>query len=136
MNQAVPIDAEILDLRTSRDDELLEEIYDGLYQRGFPFEEEREDLDFWRENLWEPKPGSVVVHFFVAGRRLADRQARDVAGFIGSEYYPDSRAGFVTYIAVEPRWRGRGIGRDLMDAAMRALANDARTAGGKLRAVF
>jgi GNAT superfamily N-acetyltransferase len=127
---------EIIDLRTSRDEELLEEIYDGLYKRSFPFEEEREDLEFWRQNLWEPTAGSLVVHFLVAGHGLGDGQSRQIAGFLGSEYYPESRVGLVTYIAASPEWRGRGIGRALLDAGFRALENDASAAGGQLRAVF
>jgi hypothetical protein len=127
---------EIVDLRTSRDEELLEEIYEGLYKRSFPFEEEREDLEFWRRNLWEPRPDSLVVHFLVAGRGLRDGRSREIAGFIGSEYYPESRVGLVTYIAAAPEWRGRGVGRELLDAGFRALENDARTVGGQLHAVF
>ena len=127
---------EIVDLRTSRDEKLLEEICSGLYEQSFPFEEEREDLGFWRENLWDSRPGSLVVHFLVAGRELRDDRGREVVGFIGTEYYPESRVGLITYIAVAPEWRGRGVGRELMDAAFRALANDARAAARKLRAVF
>jgi GNAT superfamily N-acetyltransferase len=127
---------EIVDLRETRDENLLKEIYGGLYERSFPDDDEREDLDFWRENLWDAKPGSLVVHFLVAGHALGDPAARRVAGFIGSEYYPRSRVGLVTYIGVDPDWREGGIGRVLMDAAYRALASDARAAGTSLRAVF
>jgi GNAT superfamily N-acetyltransferase len=134
---AVPAEQlEIVDLRTSRDSELLDAIYHGLYRRSFPFEEEREDLDFWRRNLWEPEPGSLVVHFLVAGREIHSRDSRAIAGFVGTEYYPESSVGLVTYIASAPEWRGRGAGRALLEAAVKELEEDARATSVTLRAVF
>jgi hypothetical protein len=42
----------------------------------------------------------------------------------------------LTYVAVEPRWRRRGVCRQLFQAALAALRRDAHTEGQDLQAVF
>jgi len=44
-----------------------------------------------------------------------------IAGGIVHEHYPRSRCGFVTYMVVDPRWRGQGLGRELQAGAVATL---------------
>src|SRR5207237_10830639 len=68
---------EIVDLRASRDDPLLEEVYEGLYSEAFPVSEEREDLDALRTGLWGDDERAPVSHFLVG--RLEEQ-------FVGLEH--------------------------------------------------
>lgn len=52
---------------------------------------------------------------------LAIDDANDIVGGITSELYPVSRCGLVTYMVVAPHARDRGLGRQLLDEAARAL---------------
>ncbi len=123
-----PAELELVDLREHPDERLLTAIHDGLYTRSFPRPEEREDLASLRNALWgEGTTASPVSHFVVA--RAGD--APDgVAGFIACEYYPRSRCGLISYVAVEPGMRGRGLSRALLDRAIATLRADAEPGGG------
>jgi hypothetical protein len=71
-----------------------------------------------------------VTHFVVA------RAGREVLGLIVCEYYPRSRSGLVSYVAVAEAARGRGLGRRLVDRAVALLRRDAEAAAAKLVTVF
>src|SRR4051794_38442294 len=81
-----------VDLHERQDDALLREVYDGLYRTSFPRVEERESLE-----------GLAAGHVIVA--RADDGT---VEGFAAAEYYPRSRCGLLSYLAVDAAERGRG----------------------------
>jgi GNAT superfamily N-acetyltransferase len=123
---------ELVDLRDRPDEQVLASIYAGLYARSFPVAEEREELETLRAGLWgDERDGPPVCHFVVA--RSA---AGAVSGFAACEYYPRSRCGLLSYVAVETAARGRGVGRALLRFVVAALQSDAAAAGDTLQAVF
>src|SRR4051812_36946815 len=109
-----------VDLHERRDDALLREVYDGLYRTSFPRIEERESLD-----------GLAAGHVIVA--RGDDGS---VEGFAAAEYYPRSRCGLLSYLAVDAVERGRGLSRALFEHAAKALHGDAAADGETLAAIF
>jgi GNAT superfamily N-acetyltransferase len=132
-----PEDLEIRDLRNARDDNLLEELYAGLYLSSFPIPEEREDPSVWSPLLWDaPADGGTLLHAFVAGADLDEPRRRRIAGLVFCEHYPRSGCGLISYLAVDPDERHRGLGRCLVEIAIESLRADAGRAGTSLKAVF
>ncbi len=125
---------EYLDLRQRRDPGLLESVHAELFTPSFPDPDEQEGPDDWAPRLWEAAaPPQPEQHGFVAGSRLDDPARRSLAGFAFVERYRASRCALLSYIAVDPDWRGRGIARALFDRALRSARV---AAGAPLRAVF
>ncbi len=91
------------------DEALLEAFHGGIYRDAFA---KPEPLDVWKARLWSPAP-----------YRLRIRLARDgaIVGGVCFEHYPRSRCGLITYLVVEPRWRGQGLGERLHREAVAAL---------------
>lgn len=133
---AAPTQLELVDLRDHRDDELLQSIHapGGLYERSFPRDEEREDLDKHRAALWGGRDDtSPILHFIVA---RAPGEPREVLGFIAAEYYAESRCGLLAYLAVVKTHRNEKIASRLVGKGVEVLRNDALAAGVELRAVL
>lgn len=122
----------LIDLAETPDEELLAQIYSGLYKKSFQREEERESLASLSEGLWNDS-GPVRAHFFVA---LQDGEPAAVDGFVACEYYPTSHCGLISYLAVEEAARGRGLGRALVKRAIEALGREADDDRVPLDAVF
>jgi ribosomal protein S18 acetylase RimI-like enzyme len=116
---------QIVDLRTRRDERLLDELYRELYLPAFPIREEQEDPSVWAPALWGQDSGGSRLHFLVAGENLDEPEARQLIGFVACEYYPQSRCGLVSYMAVSPASRHHGLGRRLLETARHTLQVDA-----------
>lgn len=130
-------DLEIVDLRDLRDEDLLRAVHDGLYVTSFPLEEEREGFDYWLRALWgEGEDGGTRVHAFVAGLNLSEPTRRQIAGLAFVELYRKSACGLLSYLAVDPEFRRRTLGRTLVSCAVEALRQDSRELRKPLRAVF
>ena len=105
-----------------------------LFVPSFPDPDEQEGPADWAPRLWEAAaPPQPEQHGFVAGTQLGDPSRRSLAGFAFVERYRASRCALLSYIAVDPRWRGRGVARALFDRALRSAR---AAAGTQLRAVF
>lgn len=114
---------DIIDLRDTRDFGLLEHVYNELYLACFTDPDEQEDLEQYRTRLFDsqlpiPQP---ETHFLVAGENLSDPKSRVIGGFMICELYRESSCGLLTYIAVSPAMRGRGLGRILLRRAIDVL---------------
>jgi len=129
---------EIIDLRVSRDSDLLREVYEKLYLACFTDPDEQEDLEQYRERLFDPQKPTPQprTHFLVAGESLNDPAHRVLGGMLIYELYQESSCGLLTYIAVNPAGRGRGLGRRLVRQAIDSLTEECQAAGGHLRGVF
>ena len=139
---------EFRDLRKARDSEklkardqaLLEAVYDELFTPNFPDPDEQETLADWTPRLWgnptQERPRQPELHGFVAGTHLDDPKARSLAGFAFVERYPESRCALLSYIAVDPHARGKGIARKLFSKARGSAERAARDEGHPLGAVF
>ena len=126
---------ELLDLRDQYRPDLLN-AFIAIYEASFPDPSEREDPAQWSERLRRSFPSPQPrTHLLIA----LDTQAQTmpaVRGGIVFEYYPASRCGLLTYLAVDPGWRRRGLARRLVNAAIESLKQDAEDQGKALRAVF
>ncbi len=98
-------------------------LYREIFQSAFPLSAELEDPGVWLDLMSKnPPPPAPRLHVIVCA---ADDEARVLIGGVIGEYYRESRAGLVTYIAVAPDRRRLGVGRQLMNAALNVLALDA-----------
>jgi GNAT superfamily N-acetyltransferase len=130
-------DLELIDLRERHDEELLAALYRELFLPNFPDPDEGEDPSIWAPLLWgEPDPSQPVLHALVAGRDLASPSGRDLRGLLLCEFYRRSSCGLLSYIAIVPTFRGRGLARWLLERAVETLRADARSGDQRLRAVF
>jgi hypothetical protein len=136
-------DLEILDLRGlerhPRTENLLRQFY-LLCIENFPYDDEREDMVQWTDALWgytsrlpAPEP---LTHIVLAGYGFMANPSPIVVGGIVAEYYRNSCCGLLTYAAVSPEWRNRGIAGELMVALKGILNTDAEGDGNPLKAVF
>jgi GNAT superfamily N-acetyltransferase len=128
---------EIVDLRDHCDEDLLRVVHDGLYVTSFPLEEEREGFDYWLAALWgDGEDSGTQVHAFVAGLNLGEPTRRQIAGLAFVELYRKSACGLLSYVAVDPEFRRRRLGRTLVSRGVEALRQDSRELRRPLRAVF
>jgi GNAT superfamily N-acetyltransferase len=130
-------DLELIDLRERHDEELLAALYRELFIPNFPDPDEGEDPSIWAPLLWgEPDPAQPVLHALVAGRDLVNPSGRDLMGVLLCEFYRRSSCGLLSYLAVRPGLRGRGLARWLVESAVGTLRAEARSGGQDLRAMF
>jgi GNAT superfamily N-acetyltransferase len=118
---------ELLQLNDSRFNALFE-AFKRVYADAFPDAREREDPHKWPRR-WTGEEPPPQPHMFVL---LAVRHG-EVLGGICVEHYRLSRCGLLTYVAVDARERGRGIGRALIREAMARLK---QRCNPSLRAIF
>jgi GNAT superfamily N-acetyltransferase len=130
-----PGQCEWVDLRDTRDDDLLNAFYRELYLPAFPIVSEQEDPEVWAPRLWGPA-GRLELHILLAGSQLADPERRILAGGVAFELYHESRCGLLTYLVVAPSARQRGLGWLLVTHALQRLKTRATETGAPLRAVF
>lgn len=102
------------------DDPRLAAFHAGIYAAAFPLQQE--PLAAWRRALRGEAAYAIAIALAVEADAI-------VAGVI-AEHYPRSRCGLVTYLAVAPSHRRRGLG----EALLRAAAEREYAAGA--RAVF
>ena len=128
---------DIIDLRDNHDGDLLQQVYKDLYLACFTDPDEQEDLEQYRERLFDAQKPSPQpeTHFLVAGERLSDPEMRAISGMLIFELYRESSCGLLTYLAVAPADRSRGLGRKLTRRAIEILSKECAETGG-LRAVF
>ena len=128
---------DIIDLRDNHDGDLLQQVYKDLYLACFTDPDEQEDLEQYRERLFDAQKPSPQpeTHFLVAGERLSDPEMRAISGMLIFELYRESSCGLLTYLAVAPADRSRGLGRMLTRRAIEILSEECAETGG-LRAVF
>lgn len=129
---------DVVDLRDTQDERLLEALYRELYLPNFPIAEQQEDPSIWTPLLWGPlpPPPKPILHILVAGERLRETARREIHGFIVLEFFRLSGCGLLTYMAVHRQARREGVGRLLLARAIRTLETDAAAHGVPLRAVF
>jgi GNAT superfamily N-acetyltransferase len=100
----------------------------ALYDRAFPDAREREDPGSWPERMTDPPPPGQP-----RTRLLAARDGSALLGGLVFEWYPESRCGLLTYLAVRPEARRSGLGSLLV---LRALEMLRHGDSGEARAVF
>lgn len=103
-------------LITALTGELLEEIQQGIGEPVFSFEPAAS-----HRQLERALQRQRCIVLLCAGKELDPQAAADAAGFLslceGFALYAGGDFGIITELYVRPRWRGRGIGRELLAAA-------------------
>lgn len=92
-------------------DPRLEAYHRGLYWNEFAAQ--HEPLESWHRALRGEDGYHLTVRLAIVGDAIV--------GGINFELYPRSRCGFLTYMAVAPASRGRGLGNRLQTGAVAAL---------------
>jgi hypothetical protein len=96
--------------------------FEQVYQPAFPRPDETETPDDWLSLInSDPVPPSPVLHVIVA--RRSSNGGKILAGIL-IEYYRQSRAALVTYIAVDPNQRQNGLARRLLRDAIARVTID------------
>jgi GNAT superfamily N-acetyltransferase len=121
---------DLLDLRLHQSPALLA-AFTRLYDETFTDPSEREDAAEWPDRLWG-REGDITMHLLVSPVEGEDV----ISAGLAFEYFPKSRCGLLTYLAVRPQYRRRGLARTLVNRATTILADDARRDGGTLQAVL
>ena len=104
-----------------------------IYDAAFPIASEREDPAEWPARMSDARPANepwMDLVVLVAG----DGEA--VLGGVAFEYYPQSRCGLLTYIAIDPAARGHGLARPLAERALAGLRDAAHAHGAALAAAL
>ncbi len=111
-----------------RDLELLQRFYDDCFVPEFPDRDERESLKNIKEYLnrkekgWYKKNNYHVVI-------LLDGD-KPIGGSI-SDYLDEANAGVIEYIVIQPDYRGKGLGGQLLEQTERLLHEDADNSRGR-----
>lgn len=112
----------------------LKRAYDQLYVAAFPFPDEQESYDQYRERVLIVRGSAPETHFLIAGSNLEDEQSMEIGGFLIVEWYRRSRCGLLTYLAVAPDARQQGLATRLIKQGLDLLI--ARNEDHRPRAVF
>jgi len=82
--------------------------------------------------------GGWNFHILLALQRGSDGDGeKTILGGCACEYYPLSNSGLLTYIAMDPNHRSKGISGHIIQQVLNALNEDSRKAGNKgLSALF
>lgn len=114
---------------------LLEEAYESIYLPAFPHDDERESLEKFISILNGSIDGvHIVVN--VLGENLYNRNAHIIKGIAVSYYYSAENAGLLAYYAVARNTGERGLGKILVQSAIHALKQEAKSHGKKLGGAF
>lgn len=108
---------------------LLERFYRDAYVAQFPDPNERESLRCMREYLRLKEKGWYGANNYHV--LVALQHDRPVGGAV-IDYLAAPNAGVLEFLFVLPQARGTGLARRLLDAAIAALAADARATGRRL----
>lgn len=119
----------LIDLRLNEDHELLDQFI-ALYTSTFTDPREKENPELWAENMWGGKQLNPRTHILVA------QENQRLLGGVAFEYYQESRNGLITYLAVIPGYRKRGLARALLNESRQILENEARQAGKALNYIL
>jgi len=121
-----------LDLREDFCQEYLD-AFIALYNQTFINTTEREDPGQWERRLHEtPEPPQPILHLLL----VLEAKTRNVVGGLVFEHYRESACGLLTYLVVEPSYRGKGLARNLIGRALGTLSHEAVNDGRPLKAVF
>lgn len=132
----MPDELQFVDLRASRDRDLLDAVHRDLFVPNFLDEDEQEDPDDWAPRLWGDDPTLPEQHGFVAGTNLKSPSERSLVGFAFVERYRESSTALLSYIAVAPAGRGKHVARRLFEHALGSAREAADRVGRPLHAVF
>lgn len=93
--------------------------YKTIYEDAFPLSDEREDPTRWLERMDDGERGPYGVEII-----CALRAGVPIAGIV-FEWYPLSKVSLLTYLAVHPDERGKGVARRLLDESLAVIRSRA-----------
>jgi len=118
---STPEKFEFIDLSLDYSAELLDRFYNEVYLPAFPIEGEREELVSWKRQLTRPRRGGgPEFALIIAGRELKSENPT-IAGGTVLEYYLASNVGLLTYLVVDPAFRGKNLSRLLLKKQLDAV---------------
>jgi len=134
-------DWHLLNLRESFDERRFTE-WTHLYDETFADGDTHEDASQWRgwygvdEVSWNPATNNGSVPLTTVLAVDHDAAGGALLGGINIEFYRSSGCALITYIAVKPAARQRGIGKNLLQAACLAARQLADSLGARLKGVL
>jgi len=129
---AIGNDWEMKDLRYKYDEDLFMRFYQ-LIEANFPLEEEREQIETWRQaladnNITNTFLSPAETHILIPlSRTFSDHST--IGGGLVFEYHPKTNCGMLTYLVVDEVCRGQGMGRKLVEKAVQILNETAKQRG-------
>ncbi|EGC34343.1 hypothetical protein DICPUDRAFT_98253 [Dictyostelium purpureum] len=125
----------IVDLWEDYDQELLDAFYKKYMITQFGTSDELEPLDNWHKALSDEgrdDPNICDLHVLLALGLPGEHKGKGHKYIIGGlvfEYYPETNTALVTYLVVNQRWSGKGIGTDLILRTLTILDQNAKQKG-------
>ncbi|KAF2068992.1 hypothetical protein CYY_009691 [Polysphondylium violaceum] len=125
----------IVDLWEDYDQELLDAFYNKYMMTQFGTSDELEPLENWHKALsteGRDDPNICDLHVLLALGLPGEHKGKGHKYIIGGlvfEYYPETNTALVTYLVVNQRWSGKGIGTDLILRTLGILDVNAKQKG-------
>eukprot|EP01132_Coremiostelium_polycephalum_P009208 gene9208-11284_t len=125
----------VLDLWEDFDQELLDAFYHKYMIAQFGTSDELEPLENWHKALsteGRDDPNICDLHVLLALGLPGEHKGKGHKYIIGGlvfEYYPETNCALVTYLVVNQRWSGKGIGTDLIIRTLTILDQNAKQKG-------
>ncbi|KAN0018258.1 hypothetical protein ACTFIU_010872 [Dictyostelium citrinum] len=125
----------IVDLWEDYDQELLDAFYKKYMITQFGTSDELEPLENWHKALsteGRDDPNICDLHVLLALGLPGEHKGKGHKYIIGGlvfEYYPETNTALVTYLVVNQRWSGKGIGTDLILRTLTILDQNAKQKG-------
>ena len=88
-------------------------------------QDELEDVELWVDLLADGQTDKSVKFNVILLFDREDVEHQSILGGAVCEYYPGSNCGLLTYFAVNPNVKGRGLGRILVREVLAILHADA-----------
>ncbi|EFA74783.1 hypothetical protein PPL_11816 [Heterostelium album PN500] len=125
----------VVDLWEDYDEDLLDAFYNKYMITQFGTSDELEPIENWHKAMSDEgrdDPNICDLHVLLALGLPGEHKGKGHKYIIGGlvfEYYPETNNALVTYLVVNQKWSGKGIGTDLILRTLTILDQNAKQKG-------